>query len=200
MAVLNALSYMPPETWAAAVNALNAELTRRKTSGEQINRKTHPRIMITGSPIVFPNIKVPLLIEETGGSIVADETCMGDRFFYDPVSVADDSFDGILRAMSNRYIRPCTCPSFSDNSQRLYRIRQMVKENAVEGIVYHVLRGCVVYDFEYQAIEEDVGKLGIPIIRVESDYTEEDVEQLRIRIEAFIELIKLKALPAKEGK
>ena len=33
-------------------------------------------------------------------------------------------------------------------------------------------------------------KLGIPIIRVETDYSEEDVEQLRIRIEAFIELIK----------
>lgn len=36
--------------------------------------------------------------------------------------------------------------------------------------------------------------MDIPIIRVESDYNEEDVEQLRIRIEAFIELIKLKEL------
>jgi len=39
-----------------------------------------------------------------------------------------------------------------------------------------------------------LGKLGIPVIRVESDYNEEDIEQLRIRIEAFIELIKLKDL------
>ena len=38
-----------------------------------------------------------------------------------------------------------------------------------------------------------MGKLGIPIIRVETDYNEEeDIEQLRIRIEAFIELIKLR--------
>ncbi len=36
-----------------------------------------------------------------------------------------------------------------------------------------------------------MGKMDIPIIRVESDYNEEDVEQLRIRIEAFIELIKM---------
>ena len=41
-------------------------------------------------------------------------------------------------------------------------------------------------------MEDELGKLDIPIIRVESDYNEEDVEQLRIRIEAFIELIKLK--------
>ena len=39
-----------------------------------------------------------------------------------------------------------------------------------------------------------MGEMDIPIIRVESDYNEEDVEQLRIRIEAFIELIKLKEL------
>ena len=45
-----------------------------------------------------------------------------------------------------------------------------------------------------KAIEE-LGKLGIPVIRLESDYNEEDIEQLRIRIEAFIELIKLKQAP-----
>lgn len=33
-------------------------------------------------------------------------------------------------------------------------------------------------------------KLGVPIIRLETDYNEEDVEQLRIRVEAFLELIK----------
>jgi benzoyl-CoA reductase/2-hydroxyglutaryl-CoA dehydratase subunit BcrC/BadD/HgdB len=147
---------------------------------------------------VFPNIKVPLLIDEMGGALVADETCMGDRFFYDPLAVADSSFDGIMRALANRYIRPCTCPTFWDCTQRIYRLKQMIKDNAVEGIIYHVLRGCLVYDFEYQMIEEELGKLDIPVIRVETDYNEEDVEQLRIRIEAFIELLKLKVRDGKE--
>jgi benzoyl-CoA reductase/2-hydroxyglutaryl-CoA dehydratase subunit BcrC/BadD/HgdB len=123
---------------------------------------------------------------------------MGDRFFYDPLAVTDNSFDGIMRAMANRYIRPCSCPTFSNSRQRIYRIKQMIKDNAVEGVVYHVLRGCLVYDFEYLTMEEEIGRLGIPVIRVESDYNEEDIEQLRIRIEAFIELIKLKNLQPKE--
>ena len=59
------------------------------------------------------------------------------------------------------------------------------------------MRGCLVYDFEYKTIEEELGKLDIPVIRLESDYNEEDIEQLRIRIEAFIELIKLKQAPEK---
>ena len=45
----------------------------------------------------------------------------------------------------------------------------------------------------------DLGKLDIPVIRLESDYNEEDVEQLRIRIEAFIELIKLRQEPVRRS-
>jgi benzoyl-CoA reductase/2-hydroxyglutaryl-CoA dehydratase subunit BcrC/BadD/HgdB len=146
--------------------------------------------MLTGSPVVFPNIKVPMLIDEMGGALVADETCMGDRFMYDPLVIADPSFDGVMRAMANRYIRPCTCPTFWDASARIFRLKQMVKDNKVDGVVYHVLRGCLVYDFEYQIIEREFDKLKIPIIRLESDYNDEDIEQLRVRIEAFIELIK----------
>lgn len=192
MAVMNAFSFMDIDLWTKNMKKLNDELEERQKNEYVITRKKLPRIMITGSPVVFPNIKLPLLIEEMGGALIADETCMGERFLYDPLAVCDETFDGYMRAMATRSIRPCTCPSFSDSSTRLYRLKQMVKDYKVEGVVYHVLRGCLVYDFEYQLIEEEMGKLGIPVIRVETDYNEEDIEQLRIRIEAFIELIKLR--------
>lgn len=192
MSVMNALSLMPIGDWTEALRNLNDELEERVRQNYRITGKKLPRILLTGSPVVFPNIKLPLLIEETGGALAADETCMGERFLYDPLAVWDRSFDGYMRAMATRSIRPCTCPTFWDSSTRLYRLKQMIRDNRVDGIVYHVLRGCLVYDFEYPLIEEEMGKLGIPIIRVETDYNEEDIEQLRIRIEAFVELIKLR--------
>lgn len=194
MAVMNAYSYMPVNLWAKQMHRLNEEMKLRLSQGRFVSRKNQPRILVTGSPIAFPNIKVPLLIEEMGGVLAADETCMGERGLYDPVSVIDASFDGMMRSLASRYTKPCTCPVFVDNSQRIYRIKQMIKEHKIQGVIYHVLRGCLVYDYEYQLMEEAMGKMDIPIIRVESDYNEEDVEQLRIRIEAFIELIKLKEL------
>lgn len=190
MAVMNAFSFMDIDLWTKNMKKLNDELEERQKNEYVITRKKLPKIMITGSPVVFPNIKLPLLIEEMGGALIADETCMGERFLYDPLAVCDETFDGYMRAMATRSILPCTCPSFSDSSTRLYRLKQMVKDYKVEGVVYHVLRGCLVYDFEYQLIEEEM--VGIPVIRVETDYNEEDIEQLRIRIEAFIELIKLR--------
>lgn len=194
LSVMNAYSYMPVSLWAEQMHRLNGEMKQRLEQVCFVSRKNQPRILVTGSPIAFPNIKVPLLIEEMGGVFAADETCMGERGLYDPVSVIDPSFDGMMRALASRYTKPCTCPVFVDNSQRIYRMKQMIKEHKIQGVIYHVLRGCLVYDYEYQLMEEAMGKLDIPIIRVESDYNEEDVEQLRIRIEAFIELIKLKEL------
>lgn len=200
MAIMNSYSYTPARRWAEQMHRLNLEMKSRLEQKRFVGRPNQPRILITGSPIAFPNIKIPLLIEEMGGILAADETCMGERGLYDPVSAIDSSFDGMMRALAARYTKPCTCPVFVDNSQRLYRIKQMIKDHRIQGVVYHVLRGCLVYDYEYQMMEDALGKCDVPIIRVESDYNEEDVEQLRIRIEAFIELIKLKEYAKQKRK
>ena len=190
MAVMNALSYTWLPIWTRQLSTLNQELEQLAQNEDMAVKENQPRILLTGSPVVFPNFKLPLLIESMGGLLGADETCMGERGLYDPPVVVDHTLDGILRALANRSTRPCTCPTFTDNQRRVYRIRQMIRDYQIQGIIYHVLRGCLVYDYEYSVLEEEMGKLGIPIIRVETDYNEEDVEQLRIRVEAFIELIK----------
>lgn len=190
MAVMNAMSYTWAPRWTRQLRALNDELEQRAKAGERAVRDNIPRILLTGSPVAFPNFKLPLLIEEMGGLLAADETCMGERGLYDPPALVDRSVDGILRALANRATRPCTCPSFTDNRRRLYRVRQLIEDYQIQGVIYHVLRGCLVYDYEYQRMEEELEQLGIPVIRIETDYNEEDVEQLRIRVEAFLELIK----------
>ena len=200
LAMMNAAAYLPAEQWASQLHKLNRELEQQARHGQFVTRKQLPRILLTGSPIIFPNIKIPLLIEEMGGIVAADETCMGERGLSDPVVAVDQSFDGLMRALAIRATKPCPCPTFADNHQRLYRLKQMIRDYRIEGVIYHVLRGCLVYDFEYNQIEDALGELGIPVIRLESDYNEEDVEQLRIRIEAFIELIKLKKPPEQRRK
>lgn len=192
LSIMNAASCMHMNDWSSCLHDLNREMEERIAQGQKVTMRNRPRIMITGSPVIFPNMKIPLLIEEMGGILAADETCMGERGLSDPAVVVDESFEGMLRALANQAIRPCSCPTFVNNTERIYRLRQMIRDYQIQGVIYHVLRGCLVYDYEYTLIEEELGKLGIPVIRLESDYNEEDVEQLRIRIEAFIELIKLK--------
>lgn len=200
LAVMNSLAYDDIYSFGEHLKKLNEELEERKNKQAFLTKKKLPRILLTGSPITFPNMKIPLIIEEQGGIIAADETCLGDRGTSDLVAVCDDSLNGYYRALANRYVRGCSCPIFPDNEARLHKLDKMVKENHIDGIIYHVLRGCLVYDYEYEQIEKYFSAKGISVIRLESDYNEEDIEQLRIRIEAFIEMIKFRKKSGEENK
>lgn len=188
MMVMNSYGYDLPRKWAEHVKRLNTELETRRGKASPHSRHK-PRIFIAGSPITFPNFKLPFLLEGLGGQIVGDETCMSGRLLYDPIIPDECSKDGILRALSARYFSACTCPVFEETEDRLNSLREKLQKCKAEGVIYHVLRGCTPYDFELPLIEKITDELGIPLIRVETDFSSEDAEQVRIRLEAFVELI-----------
>lgn len=115
MAALNAIGVMPISKWAEYAEKLNEKIKEKIKNNIFAERESQPRIIVTGSPIIFPNFKLPLLIEESGWFLIGDETCMGERTLYDTVVVTEPNFDGIMRVLANIYIKPCTCPSFFDN-------------------------------------------------------------------------------------
>ena len=59
----------------------------------------------------------------------------------------------------------------------------------IEGVVYHVLKGQIEQDFELERYETLFSNYGIPVFRLETDYQYQDIEQLRIRLEAFSEML-----------
>jgi len=68
-----------------------------------------------------------------------------------------------------------------------------------DGIIWHILKGQIEYDFELLRLEERL--MDLPVFRLETDYQYQDVEQLRVRIEAFAELLShRKALQGGGGK
>ncbi len=191
MAIVNAYQYIDREEYLSILKTINKSL-KVKVKKKETMKRNKPRILLTGSPIVFPNYKLPYSIEELGAIIVADETCAGDRMLNDPVLVIDKTYEGMVRALVVKSILPCTCPTFSSNKERIYRLKQMIKDYQVDGILYNVLRGCIPYDFEQKAVEQLSKELEIPIISIETDYNTEDTEQIKIRLEAFVEMIKMK--------
>jgi benzoyl-CoA reductase/2-hydroxyglutaryl-CoA dehydratase subunit BcrC/BadD/HgdB len=189
MLALNAHGYDTAFEWTKAMARLNDELESRRDKGRIVVGSDAPRVMIAGCAPIFPNWKLPSLIEEMGAVIVADESCMGSRCFYDPVGVAEKTMRNMMAGIAARYLMPCVCPSFTPNEDRLYRLLQMVEAFKVGGVIYHVLKGCVVYDFELTRVEKIMKERNIPLLRVETDYSPEDIEQLRTRIEAFVEML-----------
>jgi len=56
--------------------------------------------------------------------------------------------------------------------------------------VFHSLRGCHLNNLEATKIELALEDMGIPMLKLESEYDEGDIEQIRTRVEAFVEMIK----------
>ena len=178
-----------PSRWAAQVAELCAELQKREPIEPGASQR--PRLLLTGSPILLPTWKLPRLIEESGGLLVVDELCTGGKALWDPARVHDDRQGGLMAAVAERTLM-MTCPCFTPNSARVNRLLQMARESGVDGVVYHVLTGCHLYGMEVWQIEEVLSKAGIPMLKIETDYGEEDVEQIRTRLEAFLEMLSIR--------
>jgi len=188
--VTNAFFFDKTEAWSAAVEKLIEEMEQRVANGIGAARKRSPRIVYTGSPPIFPNLKVPQLIEAADAVIVADETCSSNRLFNDMVSVDEWFLYDMVDAVADRYLKACTCPVFTRNDDRIRRIIELVREYRADGVVYQAFAGCQVYEMEQRSVLAAMEKAGIPILYLESDYSPSQLGQLTTRVEAFVESLK----------
>jgi benzoyl-CoA reductase/2-hydroxyglutaryl-CoA dehydratase subunit BcrC/BadD/HgdB len=188
--ITNAFFFDDIERWTDAVEKLNVELTRRQAEGFNAAQRKAPRILFTGSPPVFPNLKLPVLIEEAGGVVVADETCSANRMLYDMTAVDEWLLNDMVDGLADKYLKPCTCPIFTRNDDRKRRLLDLAATFAVDGVVYQALAGCQVYEMEQKSIADTLNAKGIPMLYIETDYSPDDQGQLSTRIEAFLESIK----------
>ncbi len=180
------------DSWMPAVKKMIEEVKQRKAQNFSAGNRHAPRILLTGSPPIFPNMKIPILIEESGGIIVADEVCSSSRLLYDSVSYDENSLNDMVSAIADRYLKPCTCPCLTPNTDRQRKLLEMAHEFAADGVIYQAFSGCLPYEMEQNQIAKILEKKGIPMLYVETDYSPEDHGQLSTRVEAFIESIKFR--------
>jgi benzoyl-CoA reductase/2-hydroxyglutaryl-CoA dehydratase subunit BcrC/BadD/HgdB len=183
------------ERWTEKTEALCVELEKRASQKKWACSPETPRVMVTGTPMIWPdNWKVPTLIEEANpqGVIVADELCSGERLLYDPVGVDEWSMSDMLNAISERYLMASTCPcltSADGNQDRINWMLNKIKEWKIQGIIYYVVRGCMLYAMEYTRIKKVLDRIGVPVYYLDTEYTREDVGQMKTRVEAFLEML-----------
>ena len=174
-----------PERWTKMMEKLCEDVEAKK---EGVRDAKAPRILLTGSPIILPTWKIPRLIEESGAVLVVDEICTGAKVVWDPVYVVDWSLNEMMLGIADRYLMN-SCACFTPNRARIERLLQFVQNFKVSGVLYHVLMGCYIYSIEARHIEKTLMEKGTPMLTIETDYSTEDVEQIRTRIEAFLEMI-----------
>ena len=183
------------ERWTEKTEALCDELEERISQKNWACPPDTPRVMLTGTPMIWPdNWKVPTLVEEANpqGILVADELCSGERLLYDPVGVDEWSMSDMLNAIAERYLMASTCPCFTSedgNEDRINWLLNKIKEWNIQGVIYYVIRGCMLYAMEYTRVKKVMDSKGVPVYYLDTEYTREDVGQMKTRIEAFLEML-----------
>lgn len=188
LVIMQIAFYDDPERFTQMTNKLCDELEQRIEQGISVVKDGTKRILVTGTPLAVPNWKLHNIIETSGGVVVCEEMCTGTRYFEQLVDETKVTLDEQIEALANRYMQ-INCACFTPNEARIDDIIRLAKEYKADGIINLNLKFCNLYATETYKVERELRKEGIPVLSIETDYTDSDSEQLRTRIGAFIEML-----------
>ena len=176
------------EYWTMQIVLLSREIkSRAKGTGFQQHR---PGVLLMGSPIFYPNLKIPFLLQDVGLDII--ETIDSSSLKFRQKAEKKRFFcsrNRMIRNISEEQYQKSGSSFFVENTALRRYVRELLSTSAIDGVVYHILKGQIEQDFELSFFEELFAAHNIPVFRLETDYSYQDIEQLRIRTEAFAEML-----------
>ncbi len=163
------------------ISVLEEESAARRA--ESRTAPARPRILVTGTPMAPETNKVMRLAEEAGAHVVCHDACSGIKMYDRVIDEDGDPFEALARHTLGI---PCAC--MSPNNGRTELLGRCVVDYRVDGVIDTVWQSC--HTFNVESVE--VGRytrdvLKLPYLKLETDYSESDLGQLRTRIEAFVE-------------
>ncbi|MCG7586253.1 double-cubane-cluster-containing anaerobic reductase [Photobacterium sp. OFAV2-7] len=157
---------------------------QRLEQGYQAAPASAPRVLLTGCPTGHGTEKLIEIIEECGGVVVVQEACSGIKGVYEEVSEQGDPLEAIARKHFNI---PCSC--MTPNEGRKELLRKLAKDYQADAVIDLVWQACHTYNVESVLLHEFVRKeLGLAYLKVETDYSSSDREQLKVRVQTLLEL------------
>ena len=147
-----------------------------------------PRMLLTGSTLAVGDYKVIDLLEEAGASVVIEEFCEGLTDYWQTVDTDSD----LIYALATNYFTNRIPGAFFRGAakERFDFLLKLAKDFKVDGIVWYSLMYRETYDIEGYLFHEVTSKLGLPMLKVVSNYDASETGAIRTRIETFIETIK----------
>jgi benzoyl-CoA reductase/2-hydroxyglutaryl-CoA dehydratase subunit BcrC/BadD/HgdB len=161
----------------------------RELSGKQRAPKIEaPRILLLGPNVAYGDYKILELVEAEGGGIVVEDIYEGIRYYWRGIKNEGDLFESLAKGYLVDRI-PCAFVR-SSAKKRLDFVLKLVTEFNVSGVIWYNLINCETYDSESYFFNQKMSERNIPMLILESNYSAADIGPLRIRISAFIELLK----------
>jgi len=155
------------------------------------------RVLMTGVPMAHGAERVLEIVEDSGGLVVAMESCVGLKPILEDVET--NSGDPV-RALADKYFH-LPCSVMTTNNRRMESLRDLAREYRAQCIIELVWQACITYDVEsYRTKKLAEEELGIPYLRIETDYAPSDSARIAVRVEALFEMVRGRARAPACGK
>lgn len=151
---------------------MSASAASEKGNGQKLN------IGIMGARC---NNEIRQLLVDRDANLLFDLTCTGlARDF----SIAEDQ---VLHSYAAALLNQIPCMRMLKAANREHFLDGFT--DRLDGIIYHTVKFCDSYSYEYADFRQ---RLDLPILLVETDSTRQCAGQVRTRVEAFMEELKVK--------
>jgi len=150
------------------------------------------RVLMTGVPMAHGAERVIEIIESHGGLVVCMDNCTGLKPILEDVDEA--AADPVL-ALAQKYFR-LPCSVMTRNDRRMDVLRDLARQYRAQCVIDLIWQACLTYDVEAHLVRrlaED--ELGLPYLRIETDYSPSDSARITLRVEALFETVRQRACP-----
>lgn len=118
---------------------------------------------------------------------IKNVTCVRNRkVVLDKETLEKLDFDELMKAYAQAVLEQFPCGRMGLDEKR----RELFSDPNLKGIIYHTIKFCDYYELEYNRVKHETD---IPVLKLETDYTKQSEGQLKTRIEAYAETIKMRA-------
>jgi len=161
-----------------------------KSRGDGAGSNSRVRVLMTGVPMVHGAERVLEIVESHGGIVVCMDNCTGLKPILEDV---DETADDPMLALAEKYLH-IPCAVMTKNDRRLQTLRTLAAEYRPQCIIDLIWQACITYDVESYFVKKLAEKeLGIPYLRIETDYSPSDSARIALRVEALFETVRTKA-------
>lgn len=169
----------------AKLRDIIAILTERREKQINVAKANAKRVLMTGCPFGGDVLKVLKLVDEEGAMIVGLDNCTGIKPYLGRI---EEGSGAPLQAIAKRYLEiPCAC--MTPNTGRLDALDRQVSMLKPDLVIDLVLQSCHTYNVEAVKVEAHVrGNLGVNYLKVLTDFSSQDLGQLKTRIGAALEM------------
>ncbi len=174
--------YADKEIFIGILESLYEELKSMEPRTEQGSR-----ILFTGSTLANGDNRIFELMEGTGAEIVSEEFAEGIRPYRHNVDLNGEPIKALSETYFMKRAQPAWCRPWDETIDNLI---DLAKEFNVNGLLWYQLMYRDGYDmmsFHFEKVLQE--KVGIPMMKLESDYDTSEKGPFKTRLETFAQIM-----------